>query len=58
MLFSFSGHKLGQAYSSMGKTKEASKILAEVYEGRKQALGEDNEETLETLALMGSKDKK
>jgi len=47
-----SGHRLAAALKNQGKMKEASKIFEEVYEGRKATLGDDHEDTLETLAMM------
>lgn len=41
------------ALSGQGKSKDATKIFTEVYELRKSTLGEDNKDTLETLAMMG-----
>jgi len=46
------------ALTLQGKMKEANKLLSEVYEERKSALGEDHKDTLDTLQLMkGKKDK-
>jgi hypothetical protein len=43
---------MGIAFKAQGKLKEATKLLTEVYEGRKAELGEEHEETLETLQVL------
>ena len=47
-----SGFKMALAFKAQGRFKDASKLFKEVYEGRKETLGEDHEDTQETLKLI------
>jgi hypothetical protein len=53
------GHCLGASLLGQGKVKEGKLVLSEVYQERKELLGEEHPDTSETFALLNpSKEKK